>query len=148
MTATVHAYIVFVNVGKSSGEAHRAACAVSETCEGHVLPAQTESAVERDAHQKACLSLTEAEPCEGADAFIERHDKICGSRELVLRLDVFNAFDAIIFNTRIATVQLTNSIDQTVTNSQYLPSGKIDPVRVDRTPSRWTSSGSNPELAG
>ena len=63
------------------------------------------------------------------DLSLQRGFKVHGSRQLVLRVDLFNAFNAIIFNTRNATVQFTNPIDQTITNSQYLSSGIVDPAR-------------------
>ena len=63
------------------------------------------------------------------DLSLQRGFKIFRGKQLVLRLDLFNALDTIIFNSRNATVQFTNPTDQTITNPQYLSSGTSDPAR-------------------
>lgn len=53
-----------------------------------------------------------------------------GSRSLQLRVDLFNALDAVIINARQAKVQYVSPTDMTVLNSQTLADGSIDPTRL------------------
>jgi hypothetical protein len=49
---------------------------------------------------------------------------------LEVRIDMFNAFNAVIFNARNATMQLTSPTNQTLTNGQYRSDGSLDPSRL------------------
>ena len=62
------------------------------------------------------------------DLSLQRGLKVYRGHQVVLRGDAFNA---IIFNTRHATVQFTNPVDQTITSSQYLSSGVVDPAQAN-----------------
>jgi hypothetical protein len=50
-------------------------------------------------------------------------------RRAQLRVDLFNAFDTVIFATPVTTVQLNSPTDQTVRNPQYAADGTILPTR-------------------
>ena len=64
------------------------------------------------------------------DLSLQRGLKVYRGHQVVLRIDLFNALNAIIFNSRNTTVQFTNPIDQTITNSQY---SRVAPTATART---------------
>jgi hypothetical protein len=64
------------------------------------------------------------------DLAIQRTIRLGGSRRLVLRADVFNALNSVIFTSRQSTLQFNSATDQTIRNSQYLADGSVDPNRL------------------
>jgi hypothetical protein len=64
------------------------------------------------------------------DFAIQRSIRLGGNRALVLRADVYNAFNTVIFNGRSTNLQLNSVTDQTVRNSQFLTDGTLDPARL------------------
>jgi len=65
------------------------------------------------------------------DLAVSRNIGIGGSRNLQIRLDVFNAFNAVVYN----AVQFTEVLNSpaapaTVTNNQYLADGTLNPNRL------------------
>jgi hypothetical protein len=64
------------------------------------------------------------------DIAISRNIRLGGSRLVQLRLEAFNAFNQVFYSGRNTTMQMTSPTNQTVTNSQYLPDGSLDPARL------------------
>jgi len=69
-------------------------------------------------------------PDHTVDLAIARNIRLGGNRNFQFRLDVFNAFNAVIYNNRNNTVIYRSPTDQTIANSQFLPDGSIDPNRL------------------
>jgi hypothetical protein len=69
-------------------------------------------------------------PDHTVDMAIARDIRVGGNRNLQFRLDVFNVFNAVIYNDRNTTVIYRSPTDQTVVNSQFLPDGSLDPNRL------------------
>jgi hypothetical protein len=63
------------------------------------------------------------------DFAISRNIRVGGSRFVQLRFEAFNAFNQVFYNGRNTTMQMTSPTNQTLTNSQYLPDGSLDPAR-------------------
>jgi len=61
---------------------------------------------------------------------IARNIRLGGNRNLQFRLDVFNVFNAVIYNNRQNNVIYRSPTDLTVVNSQTLPDGSLDPNRL------------------
>jgi hypothetical protein len=64
------------------------------------------------------------------DLAIARNFRLGGSRNAQLRVDAFNALNAVVFNSRVTGVQFNSPTDQTVRNSQYLADGTLDPTKL------------------
>jgi hypothetical protein len=64
------------------------------------------------------------------DLAIQRNIRIGRSKQIQLRVDVFNAFNTVVFNGRSGNIQFNSPTDLTVRNSQYLPDGSLDPNRL------------------
>ena len=64
------------------------------------------------------------------DLAIARNFQFGGARQLQFRLELFNAFNTVVYNSRVSTVQFNSPTDQTVRNSQFLPDGTLDPARL------------------
>jgi len=64
------------------------------------------------------------------DLAIQRTIKMGGNRSLVLRADLYNAFNTIIFSGRQTNIQFNSTTDQTVRNSQFLADGTVDPTKL------------------
>jgi hypothetical protein len=64
------------------------------------------------------------------DLAIRRRFKLGGQRSAQVRVDLFNAFNTVVYNTPQSTLQLLSPTDQQVRNSQYLPDGMVDPARL------------------
>jgi hypothetical protein len=71
-------------------------------------------------------------PDHTVDLAIARNIRFGGNRTFQFRLDVFNVFNAVIYNNRNNNVIYRSPTDLTIVNSQFLPDGSIDPNR--RTP--------------
>ena len=69
-------------------------------------------------------------PDHTVDLAVARNIRLGGNRNLQFRLDVFNAFNVVIFNDRNRNVIYRSPTDLTVVNSQYLPDGSLDPARL------------------
>ena len=69
-------------------------------------------------------------PDHTVDLAIARNIRLSGSRTLQFRLDIFNAFNVVVFNDRNRNVIYRSPTDLTVVNSQYLPDGSLDPARL------------------
>jgi hypothetical protein len=68
------------------------------------------------------------------DLAIARTIRLGSTRSLQIRADVFNAPNAVMWNGRSTTVNMTSPTNQTVTNPQYLADGSLDQTRL--TPNR------------
>ena len=65
------------------------------------------------------------------DLAIARNIRLGGSRNIQLRVDMFNAPNEGLVTARNTTMNLTSPADPTtITNLPYLPDGSIDPARV------------------
>jgi hypothetical protein len=64
------------------------------------------------------------------DLSVARNIRLGGSRQIQLRVDVYNALNTVIYDDRVTELQLNSPTDQTVRNSQFLPSGAVDPNRL------------------
>jgi hypothetical protein len=64
------------------------------------------------------------------DLSIARNIRIGGGRQIQLRVDMFNAFNTVVIDSRVAQLQLVSPTDQTIRNPQFLPSGEVDPNRL------------------
>jgi hypothetical protein len=64
------------------------------------------------------------------DLALARNFKLGHERQFQVRLDAFNAFNAVVYNARSATLQLNSPTDQTVRNSQFLADGTVDPTKL------------------
>src|SRR2546426_1038949 len=67
-------------------------------------------------------------PDHTVDLAIARNIRFGGNRNLQFRLDVFNAFNAVIVNDRERNVQYRSPTDLTIVNSQTLADGSLDPA--------------------
>jgi hypothetical protein len=69
-------------------------------------------------------------PDHTVDLAVAKNVRVGGTRSLQFRLDVFNVFNAVIYNNRNNNVIYRSPTDLTVVNSQYLPDGSLDPNRL------------------
>jgi len=69
-------------------------------------------------------------PDHTVDMAIAKNFKIGGNKALQFRWDVYNVFNAVIYNNRNSNVIYRSPTDQTIVNSQYLPDGSLDPTRL------------------
>jgi hypothetical protein len=69
-------------------------------------------------------------PDHTVDLAIARNIRLGGNRNVQFRLDIFNAFNTVIYNNRESNVIFRSPTDLTIVNSQYLPDGTIDPNRL------------------
>jgi hypothetical protein len=69
-------------------------------------------------------------PDHTLDLSIARNIRLGGSRQIQLRVDVFNALNTVVYNGRVTQLQLNSPTDQTVRNSQYLANGQLDSNRL------------------
>jgi hypothetical protein len=64
------------------------------------------------------------------DLAIARNFRLGGSRMVQLRLEMFNAFNTVVFNNRNTNINFQSPTDQTVTNPQFDANGNLVPTRV------------------
>ncbi len=64
------------------------------------------------------------------DLAIARNFRLGGSRLVQLRLEMFNAFDTVVYSNRNTQVNIQSPTDPTVTNPQYNPDGSLVPTRI------------------
>jgi hypothetical protein len=69
-------------------------------------------------------------PDHRVDLSLARTIRLGGGRALQLRVDAFNAFNAVIFDDRQEQIQFVSPTNLTIRNSQTLPDGSIDPNRL------------------
>ena len=64
------------------------------------------------------------------DFALARTIRFGGSRQVQLRLEMFNAFNAVVITNRNTNMQLTSPTTQTITNAQYDASGSLVQTRL------------------
>ena len=69
-------------------------------------------------------------PENSTDLAIARNFRLGGTRVAQARVELFNAFNTVVYNNRVTQLQLVSPTDQTVRNSQFLPGGALDPARA------------------
>ena len=67
------------------------------------------------------------------DLAIARNFRLGGNRLIQLRLEMFNAFNTVVYSNRNTTVNIQSPTDQTVTNPQYNPDGSLVATRIRPT---------------
>jgi hypothetical protein len=75
-------------------------------------------------------NILEGCPNKTVDLALVRNFRLGGGRQAQVRVDAFNAFNVLVFNGRQTQLQLTNPVDQTVRNSQFLSDGSVDPTKT------------------
>ena len=56
--------------------------------------------------------------------------RLGGSRSLQFRVDIFNAFNTVVYTGRVTNLQLNSPTDQTVRNPQFNPDGSVIATRT------------------
>jgi hypothetical protein len=69
-------------------------------------------------------------PDKTVDLAVMRDIRLGGGRRLEFRLDVFNAFNAVVITNRQNQIQFNSPTDLTIRNAQYLANGQVDPTRL------------------
>jgi hypothetical protein len=69
-------------------------------------------------------------PDRTLDLSIARNIRLGASRQVQLRVEVFNALNTVVYTGPVTQLQLNSPTDQTVRNAQYLPNGQVDPNRL------------------
>jgi hypothetical protein len=64
------------------------------------------------------------------DLSIARNIRLGGGRSAQFRVDLFNAFNTVVFDRAVTQLQLTNPTAQTIRNNQFLADGSLNPLRV------------------
>jgi hypothetical protein len=64
------------------------------------------------------------------DLAIARNFRLGGSRQAQIRLEAFNAFDTVVYNSRVTSVQFNSPTDQSVRNPQYNADGTLNQARL------------------
>ncbi len=64
------------------------------------------------------------------DTAIQRNIKLGGGRQIVLRADVYNTFNTVIYTGRQTQLQMNSATNQTVRNGQFDASGAMDQGRL------------------
>jgi len=67
------------------------------------------------------------------DLAIARRFSLGGGGTGQFRVELFNAFDTVVYNARNTTLQLVSPTNQSIRNSQYLADGTVDPNRLKTT---------------
>jgi hypothetical protein len=75
-------------------------------------------------------------PDKTTDLAIARMFKLGGTRTAQIRIEMYNAFNVVVYNARQTQLQLVSPTNQTIRNSQFLADGTVDPTR-----SKTTSAG-------
>ncbi len=84
-------------------------------------------------------------PDHTVDLAVARNIRLGGNRNVQFRLDIFNAFNTVIYNARERNVIYRSPTDLTIVNSQYLPDGSLDPTRLTpRTAGFGAATGAQP----
>jgi hypothetical protein len=69
-------------------------------------------------------------PDHTVDLTLQRSIRFGGSRRLDFRVDMFNAFNAVIINGRSTTATFDNPTSMTLVNNQYMADGSLNPNRL------------------
>jgi hypothetical protein len=69
-------------------------------------------------------------PDHTVDLSISRDIRVGGNRRLELRVDMFNAFNAVVFTNRNTTIQYDNPLSQNILNSQTNADGSLVSTRL------------------
>jgi len=69
-------------------------------------------------------------PDHTLDLAVSRNIRLGGGRLVQFRLDMFNALNTVIYNSRQTQLQLNSPTNPTVRNAQFLADGSADPKRV------------------
>jgi hypothetical protein len=69
-------------------------------------------------------------PDHTVDLAIARNIPFGGARQAQLRVDLFNAFNAVVYNSVVSQLQLNSPTDQTVRNPQYNADGTLNQARL------------------
>jgi len=72
-------------------------------------------------------------PDHTTDLAISRNIRMRKGRNVQLRVEMYNAFNALVYNGRVTQLQLVSPTNQTIRNSQYLADGSVDPGRLKTT---------------
>lgn len=64
---------------------------------------------------------------------IARNFRLGGNRLIQLRLEMFNAFNTVVYSNRNTTVNIQSPTDPTVTNPQYSADGTLVATRIRPT---------------
>jgi hypothetical protein len=64
------------------------------------------------------------------DLSIARNIRLGGGKQIQLRVDMFNAFNTVVYDSRVTQLQLNSPTDHTIRNPQFLPNGEVVPSRV------------------
>ena len=75
-------------------------------------------------------NIMRACPNKIIDLALSRDIRLGSNRMLEFRLDVYNAFNAVVFTNRQGQIQYVSPTNLTIRNSQTLPDGSIDPNRL------------------
>ena len=67
------------------------------------------------------------------DLAIARLFKLGGARTAQLRIEMYNAFNTVVYNARQTQLQLVSPTNQTIRNPQFLADGSVDPSRLKTT---------------
>jgi hypothetical protein len=69
-------------------------------------------------------------PDKTADLAIARNFRFGGARTAQFRVDLFNAFNTVIYSNRVSQLQLTNPTAKTLRNNQYNADGSLNQSRL------------------
>jgi carboxypeptidase family protein/TonB-dependent receptor-like protein len=72
-------------------------------------------------------------PDHTMDLAIARLFKLGAARTAQFRVEMYNAFNAVVYNARQTQLQLVSPTNQTIRNSQFLADGSVDPTRLKTT---------------
>ncbi len=72
-------------------------------------------------------------PDKTTDLAIARMFKMGGARTAQVRIEMYNAFNVVVYNARQTQLQLVSPTNQTIRNPQFLPDGSVDPNRLKTT---------------
>ena len=79
--------------------------------------------------------------CNRIDLAIQRNVKLKWPHnwQLQLRADLFNAFNAVIYNARNASAQFVSPSNMTLANAQFLSNGTVNPGRLQPDSARGST---------
>ena len=79
------------------------------------------------------------------DMALAKSIRLPGQKNLMFRADVFNLFNSYVINNRQTQAIFNNPTSMTLTNSEYLPDGSLDPNRLTpRTAGFGAATGAQP----
>jgi hypothetical protein len=64
------------------------------------------------------------------DLAIARNFPFGGGKNVQVRIDVFNAFNTVIYNLRVTQLQMNSPTDQTIRNAQFNADGTLNQARL------------------